>query len=189
MTLQQAIGLACGMLTAAAACAADSYTLDPGHTFPRWQLSHFGFSTHHGQFNKTRGKLVLDPEGKAGSLQVTVDAASVGTGDPKLEERLRSADFFNVQKFPELTFKSTGMTYEAGLPATVTGEFTMLGVTRPLTLRVSQARCAMHPLAKKPACGAEVSGVVKRSEYGMVFGIPGISDEIRLTIQVEAIKE
>src|SRR5689334_23027200 len=86
---------ACG-----SALAADSYTLDTGHSFPRFAINHFGFSTHRGQFNKTAGKLVLDRTAKNGSVEITVQTASIGTGDPKLEEHLRSADFFNVEKFP-----------------------------------------------------------------------------------------
>ena len=81
---------------AGAAIAADSYTLDSSHTFPRFEINHFGFSTHHGQFNKTAGKLVLDRAAKTGSIELTVQTASIGTGDPKLEEHLRSPDFFNV---------------------------------------------------------------------------------------------
>src|SRR5882672_3974569 len=82
------------------ALAADTYTLDPNHSFPRFEINHFGFSTHRGQFNKTAGKLVLDRAAKTGSVEITVQTASIGTDDPKLEEHLRSPDFFNVEKFP-----------------------------------------------------------------------------------------
>jgi polyisoprenoid-binding protein YceI len=169
--------------------AADTYTLDPGHTFPRWTVSHFGFSTHHGQFNKTSGKLVLDAKAGTGSVEVSVDTASVATGDPALEKHLRTADFFNVEKFPTLAFKSKSMKFEGGKPVSASGDFTMLGITKPITFRIAQVKCAMHPIAKKEACGAEVSGTVKRSEFGMKYGIPGLSDDISLTIQVEAIKD
>lgn len=171
------------------ASAAGTYTFDPAHTFPRWQASHFGFSTHHGQFNKTSGKLVLDPKAGRGSVELTVEAASVATGDPKFEAHLRSADFFNVEKFPLVTFKSETMKFEAGEPVATTGDFTMLGVTRPLTLHISKVKCGMHPFVKKEVCGAEVSATVQRSAFGMKYGLPGISDDIRLTIQVEAIKD
>jgi len=91
------------------ALAADTYTLDPRHTYPRWAASHLGFSTHQGQFNKTTGKLVLDAKGGTGSVEVTVDAASVSTGDPKFDAHLKSADFFEAAKHPTITFKSTSM--------------------------------------------------------------------------------
>jgi polyisoprenoid-binding protein YceI len=177
------------LVLATPAMAAESYTLDPSHTYPRWAASHFGFSTHHGQFNKTSGKLVLDPKSGKGSVEVTVDAASVSTGDLKFDEHLKSADFFDVKQHPAITFKSKSMKFENGRPVSASGDFTMLGVTRPMTFRISGVKCGMHPIAKKEACGAEVSGTVKRSAHGMKYGIPGISDDIRLAIQVEAIKE
>ncbi len=169
--------------------AADSYTIDPGHTFPRWQVSHFGFSTHHGQFNKTSGKLVLDAKTEIGSVEISVDTASVATGDPELEKHLRSPDFFDVEKFPSMTFKSKSMKFENGRPVSADGDFTMRGITKPVTFHIAQVKCSMHPIAKKDACGAEVSGTLKRSAYGMKYGLPGLGDDIKLTIQVEAIKD
>jgi polyisoprenoid-binding protein YceI len=169
--------------------AAESYTLDPDHTYPRWAASHFGFSTHHGQFNRTSGGLVLDAKTGKGSVEVTVETASVSTGDPKFDEHLKSADFFDVAKHPTITFKSKAMKFEDGKPVSASGDFTMLGVSKPMTFRISRVKCGMHPVIKKDACGAEVSGTVKRSAFGMKYGIPGISDDIRLTIQVEAIKD
>lgn len=168
---------------------ADTYTLDPSHTYPRWAASHFGFSTHRGQFNKTSGKLTLDAKAGKGSIEVTVETASLSTNDPKMDEHMKTADFFDVSKFPSMTFKSKAMKFENGKPVSTSGDFTMLGVTRPMTLRISQVHCGMHPVVKKEACGAEVTGTVKRSAHGMKYGIPGISDDIRLTIQVEAIRD
>lgn len=169
--------------------AADSYTLDPSHTYPRWAASHFGFSTHHGQFNRTSGKLVLDPKRGTGSIEITVEASSIATGDPKFDEHLKSADFFDVQKFPTLTFKSRSMQFENGRPVSVAGDFTLLGVTKPMTLRVSSSKCGASPITKKEVCGAEVVGTIKRSAHGMKYGLPGIGDDVKLTIQVEAIKD
>jgi polyisoprenoid-binding protein YceI len=176
-------------LCAVPAIAADTYTLDSSHAFPRWQISHFGFSTHHGQFNKTSGKLTLDPKAGKGSVEVVVDAASIATGDPELEKHLRSVDFFNVEKFPTLTFKSKSMKFENGKPVSAAGDFTMLGVTKPMTFRIAQVKCGMHPVSKKESCGAEVSGTLKRSVFGMTYGAPALGDTIKLTIQVEAAKD
>lgn len=169
--------------------AADTYTLDNSHTYPRWEASHFGFSTHRGQFNKTSGKLVLDPKAGKGSIQVTVVTASLSTNDPKMDEHMKTADFFDVGKHPTMTFVSKGMKFENGSPVSATGDFTMLGVTRPLTLRITRVKCGMQPIIKKEVCGAEVTGTVKRSAHGMKYGIPGLSDDIKLTIQVEAVKD
>lgn len=172
-----------------AAIAADSYTLDSAHTFPRFEISHFGFSTHRGQFNQTTGKLVLDRAAKTGSLDVTVQTASIGTGDPKLEAELRSDKFFNVEKFPVMTFKSKALKFNGDVPATAEGELTLLGVTKPLTLTISQVKCGTHPFNKKEDCGAEVTGQLKRSEFGMKTALPMIGDDITLRIQVEAWKD
>jgi polyisoprenoid-binding protein YceI len=176
--------LACG-----SASAADSYTLDTGHSFPRFAINHFGFSTHRGQFNKTAGKLVLDRAAKTGSIEITVQTASIGTGDPKLEEHLRSPDFFNVEIFPTMVFKAKTIKFSGEVPQSAEGELTLLGVTKPLTLAISNVVCAQHSFYKKEDCGAEVSGKLKRSDFGMTKYVPAVGDEVTLYIQVEAIKD
>jgi len=169
--------------------AADQYTIDPSHTFPRFELNHFGFSTHHGQFNKTAGKLTLDRAAKSGAIEITVQTASIGTGDPKLESELRGEKFFNVEKFPTMVFKAKTLKFNGDVPASAEGELTLLGVTRPLTLSISRVVCATHPYTKKEDCGAEVSGALKRSDFGMKAFLPIVGDEITLHIQVEAWKD
>jgi polyisoprenoid-binding protein YceI len=169
--------------------AADGYTLDPDHTFPRFEISHMGFSTHHGQFNKTAGKLVLDRAAKTGSVEITVDTASIATGDAALEKHLRSEDFFNIAKFPAMTFRSRALKFGGDVPVSAEGELTLLGVTRPLTLSISRVKCGPHPVSKKEECGAEVSGTLKRSEFGMKAYVPLVGDEVTLHIQVEAFKD
>ena len=172
-----------------AAVAADSYTLDPDHTFPRFEISHLGFSTHHGQFNKTKGKLVLDRAAGIGSVDITVDTASISTGDPALEKHLRSDDFFNVAKFPAMAFRARTLRFNGDMPVAALGELTLLGVTRPLTLSISRVKCGPHPVLKKEECGAEVSGTLKRSDFGMKAYVPLVGDEVTLHIQVEAYKD
>ena len=183
--------LICGapLAFAAAANAAEQYSIDPAHTFPHFEVSHFGFSTHRGQFNSSAGKLVLDRAAKTGSIEITVQTASVGSGDPRLEAELRSEKFFNVEKFPLMTFKSKNLKFNGEMPASAEGELTLLGVTRPLTLAITQVKCGTHPLNKKDVCGAEVTGSLKRSDFGMKTFIPMVGDEITLRIQVEAWKD
>ena len=172
-----------------AAHAADSYTLDSSHSFPRFEINHFGFSTHHGQFNKTAGKLVLDRAAKTGSIEITVQTASIGTGDPKLEEHLRGPDFFNVEKFPTMVYKAKTIKFNGNVPVSAEGELTLLGVTKPLTLTIARVVCAQHAFYKKEDCGAEVSGTLKRSDFGTTKYVPAVGDEVTLHIQVEAIKD
>ena len=183
------VTLALLFFACSAAQAADSYTIDPSHTFPRFEINHFGFSTHHGQFNKTSGKIVLDRAAKTGSVDISVATASIGTGDPKLEEHLRSPDFFNVEKFPAMIFKSKSVKYNGDVPASADGELTLLGVSRPLTLSISKVVCAQHPFYKKEDCGAEISGTLKRSDFGMKKYVPAVGDEVTLRIQVESLKD
>ncbi len=180
-------------LAAAAAfpalAAPESYSLDSRHTFPSFEVNHLGFSTQRGRFNKTTGKVTLDREAKTGSVEVEIDAGSVDTGLDKLEEHLVGEDFFNVAKYPTLAFKSRSMTFSGDKPASVSGDFTMLGVTRPLTLTIHAFNCGVHPINKKNVCGADASATLKRSEFGMTKYVPGVSDEVMLKIQVEAFKD
>ena len=111
------------------------------------------------------------------------------TGDPKLEKHLRSEDFFNVEKFPTMVFRSKAVKFNGDAPAAAEGELTLLGLTRPLTLTVERVKCGPHPIAKREACGAEITGTLKRSEFGMKAYVPAIGDEVTLRIQVEAYKD
>ena len=118
-----------------------------------------------------------------------MQTASIGTGDAKLEEHLRSPDFFNVEKFPTMVYKATTLKFNGDAPASAEGELTLLGVTKPLTLTIARVKCALHPILKKENCGAEVSGTLKRSDFGMTKYVPAIGDEVTLRIQVEAVKD
>ena len=177
------------LVTGGAAFAADTYTLDSSHTFPRFEINHFGFSTHHGQFNKTAGKLTLDRVAKTGSVDIVVQTSSIGTGDPKLEEHLRSPDFFNAEKFPTMTYRSKSIKFSGDAPVSAEGELTLVGITKPLTLMITRLICASHPYYKKEDCGAEVTATLKRSDFGMTKYLPALGDEVTLRIQVEAIRD
>ena len=169
--------------------APESYTVDSRHTFPRWAVSHHGFSIHRGQFNATSGKLVVDWAAGTGSLQIEVDAASIGTGDAEFDKLLRGDSFFATDKHPKITFRSDRVRFEGDVPVEASGDLMLLGVTRPVTFRVNGAKCGIHPVSKKALCGAEVTGTIKRSDFGMKFGLPSVGDQILLTIQFEAFKD
>lgn len=171
------------------AFAADTYTLDSRHTFPSFEVSHLGFSTQRGRFNVSKGKIVLDRPAKSGSVDITIDTASIDTGLDKLEEHLRNADFFNAAMYPAMTFKSTKLTFNGDALAKVDGDITLLGVTRPLSLNVSHFRCGIHPMLKREVCGADLTGAIKRSDFGMKYALPAVGDDVKLMIQVEAIND
>lgn len=171
------------------AYAADTYVIDPNHTIPAYEISHLGFSTQRGYFNAASGKVVLDRAAKTGSVNIAVEAKSIATGIPKLEEHLRSADFFNVEKYPTFTFQSNKVNFTGDKVTSVDGNFTLLGVTKPMTLAVSNFKCGVNPINKKEECGADVVASLKRSDFGMTKYVPAVGDEVKLVIPVEAFKE
>lgn len=179
-----------------ALAAPENYTLDPYHTYPSFMLEHWGLSMMHGQFEKSSGKFNFDRAAKSGSVEITITTASLTTGDnvkgerPRArDEHLRSGDFFNVAEFPNMTFKSTKTTFGGDLPASVEGNLTLLGVTKPLTLNFERFKCGTNPFNKKDRCGGNAVGKFKRSDFGMKYAIPAVGDEITLNIEFEGDKD
>lgn len=181
------------ILAAAAAAPAlaapESYALDAGHTFPRFSYSHFGYSTQLSRFNKTTGKIVFDKAAKTGSVDITIDTKSVDTGFPLFNEHIQSEDFLDTAQFPTATFKSTKVVFDGDKPTAIEGKLTLKGVTRPVTLTVTSFQAMPHPILKKDAIGANANVTVKRSDFNAGKYAPNVSDEVRIDIAVEAIKE
>ncbi|MBC7206988.1 MAG: polyisoprenoid-binding protein [Methyloversatilis sp.] len=182
-------GAFAGLSMTAGAMAADSFTIDSRHTYPVFEVNHLGFSTQRGRFNNVTGKIMLVPEQKSGSIEVTIDSASVDMGLEAWDKHMRGEDFFNVEKFPNMTFKSTKLMYEGDKLVGAEGDFTLLGVTRPVRLDVKGFACGTHPINKKALCGADISTTLKRSEFGMTKYLPGIGDTVVINIPVEAFKD
>ena len=188
-TYRVAIAALAGALISLPAWAVDSYTIDPNHTHPGYEISHFGWSTQRGRFDKATGKITLDRAAKTGSVDVVIEVASISTGVAKLDEHLKSEDFFNAAKYPNITFKSKSVHFSGDKPASVDGELTILGVTRPVTLTINAFQCAPNPFVKKEACGADATTSIKRSEFGIKTYLPGLGDDVKLLINVEAFKD
>jgi len=176
-------------IAGAAQAAPAVYEIENNHTFPKFEVSHNGFSFHTGTFTKTTGKITMDLEAKTGAMDVTIDTASVVTGVGVMEAALKGKDFFNVEQFPTMTFKGTRFHFTGDKLTSVDGDFTLLGVTRPLTLTLTHFICGPHPRSKKEECGANAVGQLKRSDYGMKTYLPIIGDDIKLMIQTEAYKQ
>lgn len=188
--MKHTLGALCASaLAASSAFAADSYTLDPRHTFPVFEVSHYDLSLQRGRFNKTTGKIVLDLEDKTGSIDIVIDAASIDMGIDKWDEQMKSDAYFNVEVFPTITYKSEKVLFLGDKPVTAEGKLTLLGVTKPVNINITSFKCGNHPINKKPLCGANVSAQLKRSEYGMTRALPGIGDDIKINIAVEAFKD
>ena len=169
------------------AATADSYTIDPAHTYPNFTINHLGFSTMHGRFEKTTGSLNLDQAKGTGSVDIVVNMASVNTGFKKRDDHLRGPDFFNSVEFPTMTFKSTKVVFK-GKGAVITGNLTIKGVTKSVSLDVASINCGVHPFNKKQVCGLDATTSIKRSDYGIKYGLPAIGDEMKIEIEMEAVK-
>jgi len=180
--------IALASVFAAPAVAADNYTIDPNHTFPVFEVNHLGYSVQHGRFNKTSGKITLDMAAKKGSVDLTIETTSLDMGFPLWDEHISAEGFLNTAKFPTITFKSNKLVFKDDKVIAAEGDFTMLGVTKPLTVTVNGFVCGDHPFTKKPMCGANIGGVIKRSDFGMTKYVPAISDDIKIHVPVEAYK-
>lgn len=173
----------------ATAFAADTYNIDPGHTYPSFEADHMGISVFRGKFTKTSGTIVLDRAAKTGSVDITIDASSIDFGHEKLNAHMKSDDIFAVSKFPTATFKSNSIKFNGDVPVAIEGNFTLHGVTKPLTLAINKFSCIQHPMLKREVCGADASAAFNRGDFGISMGLPKLSPEVRLAIQVEAVKQ
>lgn len=169
--------------------AEERFVLDPGHTFPSFEIRHHGVSVMRGKFNRSSGRAVLDPNGSASRIEVIVDAGSGDTGHDGLNQKLLGGQFFNTAQYPEIRFVASEVVFKDGKPVAANGQLTLLGVTRPLTLEIRDYACTLQFLTRRPLCGADVHTVIKRSDFGMNYGIPLIGDEVRLAIEVEGFRE
>ena len=184
------------LLAAGAAKAEEVYGFDPGHTEIIFTYSHFGQSTAYGQLNAYDGVITLDADDPAASsIDVTIDAASLDSGFEALDTHLRSADFFDVETYPQIRFVSTEVRPTGDDSAEVTGNLTIKDVTKPVTLTVRLNYKGRHALADfVPEYDVEVAGFsasasVKRSEFGLGMFAPGVSDEVGLIIETELFRQ
>jgi polyisoprenoid-binding protein YceI len=172
----------------ASLASAQTYNIDPGHTYPSFEADHLGISFWRGKFTKTTGKVVLDRAAKTGTIDIVIDASTIDFGHAKMNDHARGKDMLNVEKFPTVTYKSTALKFEGDKLVAVDGEMTMMGVTKALPLKVNSFKCIMHPMLKKEVCGADAYGMFDRSDYGLTYGIPRFAPEVKLAIQVEGVR-
>jgi polyisoprenoid-binding protein YceI len=168
---------------------AQTYNIDPGHTYPSFEADHLGLSFWRGKFTKTSGKVVLDrATATGGSIEIIIDANSIDFGHAKMNENARGKDMFNVEKFPTITYKSNTLKFDGDKLIAVEGDMTLLGVTKSMPLKINHFKCIMHPMLKREVCGADASARFDRSDYGLSYGIPRFAPEVKLQIQVEAVR-
>ena len=181
------IALAFASFAASAYAAPETYIIDTTHTQPRFEYNHFGYSNQVHSFDKTSGTIVFDKAARTGSVDVTIDARSVNTGYPLLNEHIQDEDFFDTAKYPTITFKSTSVKFDGDKPVSVDGNLTIKGVTRPVTLTVTSFQAMPHPIMKKDAIGANAVTHIKRTDFNMGKYAPYVSDDVTLEIPVEAV--
>ena len=166
--------------------AAADYVVDPSHTYATFEIDHMGFSTQRGQFERTSGQIRYDQEARTGQIEIRIDAASLDTGFKLRDDVLRGSEWFNVESFPDIIFRSQRLVFNEERPIAVEGLLVMLGETRPMRLDIARFKCGLNLAVRKRGCGADAQGMLRRSEFGMQTGLPFIGDEVRLRIQVEA---
>ena len=177
-----------GLLGAAvsAQAAPVTYKLDPGHTMVLFSWNHFGYSNPVADFGLGEGTLVFDEQHPAqSSVEVTLPLANLDTHVPALDKHLKEADFFDADKYPTVTFKSTKVQPLGGHKFKVTGDLTVHGVTKPLVLSAHLNKVGVHPMAKVQAIAFDATGTLNRSDFGVKAYVPYVSDEIKLQITTE----
>jgi polyisoprenoid-binding protein YceI len=183
--------LVTALLAAAGFAQAQSatYAIDPTHTFVTFEAKHFGTSTIRGRFDKKEGSVSFDKAAKTGKAEITIDMASVSTGVGPLDGHLKSKDFFNATEHPTAKFVGDKFAFNGDKVSTVGGTLTFLGKTQPVTLTATNFNCYQNPMLKREVCGGDFETTVQRSQFGSSYGLPGIPDNIKLLIQVEAVKQ
>jgi polyisoprenoid-binding protein YceI len=179
--------LAVGLTLASSSLYATTYTLQPNYTQGIFRWDHLGFSSPAAQFGQVDGTLDFDSKNpSSASVQVTIPLASLSTSVPELDEHLRTADFFDVAKFPIATFKSTKVKQGSGPDKLiVTGDLTMHGVSKPVVLNVAVVKVGMNPRLNVPCVGFDATTTLKRSDFGLGKFVPLVSDDIQVHISSE----
>ena len=195
-----AVGFTIAALPLAAAADVENYAIDPFHTVPYFEVDHMGFATMRGRFDRATGKFSIDRAAKSGEVELEIPTATVNTGDTERsgrprtrDEHLRNADFFNVQEFPTMTFKSTKVVFKGDDPVAIEGNLTLLGVTKPVTLHLERWKCGpdmIRTQGKRFQCGGNATGAFKRSDFGMKYGLPNaVGDEVKLWMSFYGFKQ
>ena len=184
---------------AVAPASAETYRVDPLHSSFYFSANHIGFTDVFGLFREWGGEITFDPkEPEKTKVKIEVKTESIDTNERRLQaaggvrgrdEHLRSADFFNVKEFPTMTFESTKVEKTGEKTGKLHGNVTLLGVTKPVVFDVTFNKIAPHPVPAYKGvitAGFSITGTIKRTDWGMKFGVPGVSDEIKLYIGMEA---
>jgi polyisoprenoid-binding protein YceI len=179
-----------GALAGAASAEPVVYRFDPTHTFVNFELVHFGTSTLRGRFGPLNGEATLDRTARKGRVQVEIDTSRVSTGVAVLDERLKEGDMLSVQSYPRAYLVAERVEFDdAGRVKSLRGEFTLRGVSMPLTLTALRFNCYTSPLIRREVCGGDFEGQFNRSTAGITYSLPFVGDTVRLLVQVEGVRD
>lgn len=182
------ISVAAAVFSLPASAEATRYTIDSDHTYPSLEVPHMGISTFRGEFEETSGEITLDRAAHTGTVNVQIDARSVDFGLDKLNDDLRGKNFLDVEKHPTITYRGA-LRFSGDVPTAVDGQLTLLGVTKPVQLKINSFKCIPHPMLKKEYCGADAEGELNRADFGMNYYADGELGKVKVRIQVEALKK
>ncbi len=168
--------------------ATDIYKIDPNHINIVWQADHFGFSSPYGKFNDVEGEVVLDEkEPQNSSVKIVIKANSINTGIERFDNHLKTSDFFNTDQFPEIIFESSSIQSNSNNSGVIRGYLTLLGIKKSIELQVKLNKIGLNPISQKKTIGISAFAKIKRSDFNMKYGLPGIGDVVKINIEAEAI--
>ncbi|MBD3667613.1 MAG: polyisoprenoid-binding protein [Kangiella sp.] len=174
-------------LIATANAKPDDYEFDTVHSQIIFKVNHLGYSNSYGKFRAFEGTLSFDPEDwSTAQTEVSINTKSIDLENKKWNDHMRSADFFDVEQFPAMTFKSTKLEKTGENTGKLHGDLTILGTTKPITLDLTLNQAGIHPMSEEPHVGFSATGSIKRSEFGMIYGVPAVGDDVHIIIEVEA---
>ena len=184
------LALATAAVLSTGAAQAANYAIDPTHTFVTFEIGHFGATTNRARFDKKQGTVEFDRAAKTGKVEISIDTTSVNSGTPTFDKHLQSADLFDAAKHPTIKFVSDKFSFNGDKVSEVTGQLTLLGKTAPVTLKATQFNCYDSPMLKREVCGGDFETTIDRTQWGMNYGVDwGFSKNVRLVVQIEAVKQ
>lgn len=190
IALPTAIALVTALACSASHAQMETYLIDPAHTYPSFEADHMGISIWRGKLNRTTGSVQWDKAKGRGTLELTLELASIDFGLEQMNAWAMSDKFFDVAAYPTATYKGSLVDFTPSGSGRVTGELTLRGITKPVELRVHSIKCIAHPLYKRELCGADASASFNRDDFGLDAGKPyGFSMQVLLRIQVEALAD
>lgn len=186
----QAIALAALLLGPAAAPAAPVvYTIDAAHTQVHWEARHFGTSTQRGRFAQIEGHIAIDRDSGDGEVSISIATASVSSGVAALDGMLRSQHFLASEDHPTAYFVARRLRFDAAELQELHGEFTLRGVSRPITLRARRFACRIGPGDAREVCGGDFEAEIQRSDFGSTYALPFVGDKVRLLVSIEGLHQ